>query len=137
MTQSEFADRAGVARASQQNYESGKRYPDTEYLEAIASVGADVQYIITGVRSDNLLRVAESAKSFKKNEPISPKYVDPEILSGVIAGVDEYLAENKKQMDAAKKTELIMLLCDFVTAEMATDKTAVKQVVAKIIQLRR
>lgn len=36
---------------AQQNYEYGKRHPDTRYLEKAAALGVDVQYVITGVRS--------------------------------------------------------------------------------------
>ena len=35
---------------SQRNYEKGDRFPDAVYLAAIAAVGADVRYIITGER---------------------------------------------------------------------------------------
>lgn len=50
MTRTEFADLAGVARKSQFNYESGERYPDAVYLQAIAAIGADVAYVVTGER---------------------------------------------------------------------------------------
>ncbi|MBF0602182.1 MAG: hypothetical protein HQL07_00645 [Nitrospirae bacterium] len=36
---------------SQGNYEKCEREPSSGYLSAIAAVGADVSYIITGVRS--------------------------------------------------------------------------------------
>lgn len=35
---------------SQRNYEKGERFPDAAYLAAIADIGADVRYIITGKR---------------------------------------------------------------------------------------
>lgn len=48
--QSDFAALAGSTRKTQFNYESGERSADTKYLEAIAGAGADVLYILTGVR---------------------------------------------------------------------------------------
>lgn len=54
-SQAEFAEIAGAHRKSQGNYESGERMPDAAYLSAIAQTGADVQYIVTGVRSDAAL----------------------------------------------------------------------------------
>lgn len=48
--QTDFAAVGGVGRKSQFNYEEDERKADTAYLEAIASVGADVRYIITGER---------------------------------------------------------------------------------------
>jgi transcriptional regulator with XRE-family HTH domain len=53
MTQPELAKIGGITKSSQVNYEGGKRNPDTAYLAAIAQIGVDVQYIITGERSIN------------------------------------------------------------------------------------
>ncbi len=44
--------RAGnVAKSTYCNYEAGEREPGIGFLAAIVSTGADVTYIITGVRS--------------------------------------------------------------------------------------
>lgn len=40
----------GSTRQSQSLYEKGERAPDAGYLAAVASVGVDVQYVITGAR---------------------------------------------------------------------------------------
>jgi transcriptional regulator with XRE-family HTH domain len=53
LSQTQFADLAGVGRKSQYNYEEEERYPDAPYLAAIAAAGADVLYIITGMRGEN------------------------------------------------------------------------------------
>lgn len=50
LNQTEFAACANVQKRAQINYESGERSPDADYLTAIAAAGADVQYIVTGVR---------------------------------------------------------------------------------------
>lgn len=52
LNQTEFGKLAGVGKTTQINYESGERSPDANYLAAIVEAGADVQYIVTGVRSD-------------------------------------------------------------------------------------
>lgn len=51
MTQEQFAGVAGVQRRAQVTYEKDERRPDADYLAAIATAGADVQYIVTGVRA--------------------------------------------------------------------------------------
>lgn len=51
LNQTDFAAEGGVGRKSQFNYEEDERRPDADYLSAIAAVGADVLYIITGQRS--------------------------------------------------------------------------------------
>lgn len=47
--QGEMAERGGVQRTAQSNYERGARVPDAAYLAAIAQAGADVLFIVTGV----------------------------------------------------------------------------------------
>lgn len=49
----------GVQKQAQLKYEKGERFPDATYLDAAAKVGADVQYIITGVRSSAALSADE------------------------------------------------------------------------------
>jgi len=41
----------GATRQSQAKYEKGQAAPSAAYLAAIAQEGADVQYVLTGVRS--------------------------------------------------------------------------------------
>lgn len=50
MNQPDFAAVAGTTKKSQITYEKGVM-PDAAYLAAIAAVGADVLYIVTGQRS--------------------------------------------------------------------------------------
>ena len=48
--QTDFAEIGGVGRKSQFNYEEDERKADTAYLAAIATIGADIRYIVTGQR---------------------------------------------------------------------------------------
>ncbi|MBX3654156.1 MAG: XRE family transcriptional regulator [Ramlibacter sp.] len=50
MSQQALAESCGITARSQRNYESGERLPDAGYLAALADVGADVLYILTGDR---------------------------------------------------------------------------------------
>ncbi|MHB9799964.1 helix-turn-helix domain-containing protein [Pseudomonas sp. MT3] len=49
--QGDFAAIGGVAKTSQFNYEKAERCPDVAYLAAVAAVGVDVLYVVTGVRT--------------------------------------------------------------------------------------
>lgn len=51
INQMEFGSCGGVLKQTQLKYEKGDRFPDAVYLEAISKAGADVQYILTGHRS--------------------------------------------------------------------------------------
>ena len=48
--QTDFGLVGGVTKTSQVNYESGMRSPCAKYWQSIAEIGADVNYILTGVR---------------------------------------------------------------------------------------
>jgi len=74
LSQSAFAEIAGVTKLSQFNYEKGTRKPDAEYFERIAQAGADVLYIITGEYSKPLAQefltgeqLAEDEKTLLEN----------------------------------------------------------------------
>lgn len=47
----QLAQLGGVSAVSQSCYEKGKQLPGAAYLAAIAAVGVDVQYVLTGQRS--------------------------------------------------------------------------------------
>lgn len=51
VSQVEFAALGGVGKRAQINYESGDRNPDADYLARVAEHGADVLYVLTGVRA--------------------------------------------------------------------------------------
>jgi len=50
LSQEAFANKAGVHRRTQVNYEADERRPDANYLAAIAGFGVDITYIVTGSR---------------------------------------------------------------------------------------
>lgn len=59
LTQAELSLAGGVKPRSQVHYEAGERKPDAVYLAAVAVVGVDVQYVLTGIRSDQVLNTDE------------------------------------------------------------------------------
>ncbi|MGD9887877.1 MAG: helix-turn-helix domain-containing protein [Halothiobacillaceae bacterium] len=61
LSQAAFAERAGTTGRSQRNYESGERFPDSNYLEALAKIGVDVLYILTGRREPEMLSNEEKS----------------------------------------------------------------------------
>lgn len=66
-----MAAHGGVKRLAQVNYEKGLRKPDTDYLLGIANAGADVDYILTGIRADPIAKeLAEIEKLLEANTDI-------------------------------------------------------------------
>ncbi len=53
LDQGALADIGGINRNSQSRYETGKSFPDARYLISLAAAGGDVQYVLTGRRSDS------------------------------------------------------------------------------------
>lgn len=55
LSQAALGEIGGVRKQAQLNYEKGERNPDSAYLSAIAKFGADIQFIVTGIRSAEIL----------------------------------------------------------------------------------
>lgn len=49
--QETFGQLAGVGKQAQLRYEKGERHPDSVYMAAIAAIGVDVLYVLTGQRT--------------------------------------------------------------------------------------
>lgn len=50
LNQTQLGECGGVTKKTQMLYEAGGRSPDSLYLAAIAGLGADIRYIVTGER---------------------------------------------------------------------------------------
>jgi transcriptional regulator with XRE-family HTH domain len=60
MNQDDFAAVGGVKKLAQVTYEQDKRFPDAGYLMAIAAIGVDTAYVLSGaVASDALSKDEE------------------------------------------------------------------------------
>jgi transcriptional regulator with XRE-family HTH domain len=70
LNQDQFAEFGGVKRRAQINYESGERCPDGHYFEGIAAAGADVQYILTGIRSYQVAEESPGYSVLNKRESV-------------------------------------------------------------------
>lgn len=55
LNQDDFAAVGGVKKLAQINYEQDKRFPDAAYLIAVAAIGVDTQYVLTGKPSISAL----------------------------------------------------------------------------------
>lgn len=77
-SQEELGVLAGSSKVTQSRYEGDKRFPDAAYFEAIAAVGVDVGYILTGQRTPVAapLVVAEAPAAYRVDRDpagISPR----------------------------------------------------------------
>ena len=65
MTQALAASVCGVARETWGRYESGALMPGAEVLVEFARANADVAYILSGVRHENVARTSQEASVFQ------------------------------------------------------------------------
>lgn len=90
-SQIDFAGYGSVKRGAQANYEADSRSPDAEYLQGIASRGADIQYIITGVKTLNMKDIERASLEdfYVEFEPLVRLHgeIDTALLRDVIATV--------------------------------------------------
>ena len=64
----------GVTKLTQFNYEAGKRCPDANYLAALAKVGVDVLYLVTGQRMSATLEDEERVLiNYYRDAPVAIK----------------------------------------------------------------
>lgn len=102
MNQSSFAALCGATRKTQFNYESGARSPDSAYLETIHRAGADVLYILTGVRSLSAPRLSNGAAPHHLTaaEPPAPYGLTPDEA----ALLDNYRHSSEEAQAAIRAT---------------------------------
>lgn len=74
LTQSAMADLIGATKRSVINWEGGTGSPNAEAMAAIAAAGADVQYILTGVRAGD--GIAHPTASYTVLTPREAALVD-------------------------------------------------------------
>ncbi len=84
MSQTAFGAVGGVRKQAQMNYEKGERSPDSLYLAAISKIGADIQYIVTGLRNPGALgdELAEVVRLYQN----APLQVKAAVLGALTAG---------------------------------------------------
>ncbi|HFW3714473.1 TPA: helix-turn-helix domain-containing protein [Salmonella enterica subsp. enterica serovar Oranienburg] len=84
LSQLAMGEIGGVKKLTQLNYEKGERSPDAAYLCAISKFGADIQFIVTGVRSAESL--SDDEKTLIKSYRNAPLSVKAAALAALTAG---------------------------------------------------
>lgn len=114
-TQAGLAVELGVSKQTVQNWEGtgGKKTAiPSDKLEGCVKLGMDAQYILTGVRSANLERVAEEAGSYNKE----PQGV------GALSKEEEALVKKYRQLDPGKRAHAQEFVYAMASAAMKTMK---------------
>ncbi|HEI8938522.1 TPA: helix-turn-helix transcriptional regulator [Klebsiella pneumoniae] len=84
LSQPAMGEVGGVKKLTQLNYEKGERVPDSTYLNAVAKIGVDIQFVVTGTRSAAMLsRDEEELLSSFRAAPLAVKAA---VLAALTAG---------------------------------------------------
>ena len=137
-TQSALGEIVKLSRRTIGNIERGEQFPSGELLAKAAAIQMDIQYILTGVRTQDLARIAERMvhQVVEAPPPTKPIEVAPDVLAGVIAGVEAYLDENELEMDPDDKAGLIVTLCRAFPPGQKHEREKIKATTGEIIQLK-
>lgn len=72
MNQESFAMAGGVKKRAQVYYEQDERCPDGHYFSALAGIGVDVTYILTGIRALPLIQAQPTPPTLPEPTPEDP-----------------------------------------------------------------
>jgi transcriptional regulator with XRE-family HTH domain len=105
LNQTEFGAIGGVKKGAQFNYEAGDRVPDADYLAKIAVAGADVAYILTGIRTPKPpAAIAEEGMEYRVVTKKQAAILDIiEDLDDKAVSQVQDVAENQKQIKEIKE----------------------------------
>jgi transcriptional regulator with XRE-family HTH domain len=95
LTQDQMAEKAGVTKQTQGLYERDKRSPNAEYLLALAGLGLDVLYVVTGQRTPLPAELDSKASALLDNY----QHMSPEDQAALSRLADSLAQPEKKIKD--------------------------------------
>ena len=109
LSQTEMAEVGGVKRTTQHIYESDIRVPDLTYLERVRGAGADLSYLVLGVR--------QGPDSF------GGILINPQTLSNIYRIVDEVcLDADGRLLPLESRVRVFQVLCASMKVHGATPR---------------
>lgn len=91
-TQAQMAVIGGVTTRSQQNYEATERVPDINYLQNLAKIGVDINYLIFGERNETVL------SSDEKILLSAYRSANPQVKAFMLQGIQYSIQANGGQV---------------------------------------
>lgn len=94
LSQRELGEAGGVETNTQGKYESAKRLPKADYLAAVAELGVDVLYVLTGQPASAITELSNT-ESLILGDYRSLAEEDKATISRVILTLSELLVEGR------------------------------------------
>lgn len=125
LSQTAFGERGGVTKKTQMLYEGNERFPDAQYLTAVAEAGVDVLYVLTGKHAaepvpalTSYSRAAVTALPANEQGTLTWRQI-------LVIAVDELNAAGKR-LPGEKLLELVDLLMAWQAEGATVDATKLR-----------
>lgn len=100
-TQAQLAEFTGHSRKTQIRYETGERSPDGNYFAEIAKLGADINYLVTGVPTfSDKSRLRLAIEAVEEGLDAFDREATPDVRAGLIFAAYEMLEEQGEKATA-------------------------------------
>ena len=126
----DFAERAGVGKSTQSNYENYLSLPDSEYLNRISALGAEIFWIMRGSEEDDEVRDKRAAlyppevREFIENYMLCPETVQASLRTIAADAADKKRrAVATRQADETKPEKPLTAELGVTTAKVNRAKT--------------
>jgi len=91
-SQQAFADKIGVHRNTLRNYEKGERSPDASFMQKMASLGINMNWLVTGEGEPNLSSSTDQERPPKIMQDVM-HHLDKDVFSEVIQAIRDEKSE--------------------------------------------
>lgn len=140
LTQPGLAEVAGAAKRTVIDWEKGVSSPTAAQLEALARVGMDVLYVVTGERSPNVTdqsyRVLTPDMTGKGN-PVTDSgavpLIDAERLARIVDLLEAYAAQAGRRWPAKRLVAVAAEVYNVLADEPALDEPKVERILKLVV----
>ncbi|WP_341990324.1 helix-turn-helix transcriptional regulator [Azorhizobium sp. AG788] len=130
LTQTDLANRLGASLRSLTRWESGEGLPNGEALFALAELGCDPTWLLTGRNSSG------AKDSGQLGEPHSSAVtaIDAELLADIAKMLEQWLERHKRRMEPAQRGRFLAEAYAFCIEEMAASHKPAAEIAPRIVE---
>ncbi|WP_278940678.1 helix-turn-helix domain-containing protein [Pseudomonas helleri] len=96
LSQTDLGAAGGVGKTTQINYEKGTGSPDAKYLSAVAALGIDILYVVTGVSTPHVVDGFTAAENKLVNQFRALPEPDQAAVQRIVGAMWEISAKVKE-----------------------------------------
>ncbi|OWJ91096.1 hypothetical protein B6S59_25325 [Pseudomonas sp. A46] len=133
LTQPELAEAAGAKKRTVIDWEKGVSSPTAVQLEALALVGLDVLFVVTGSRSNAATspHLTESQASVTKSGEVP--LIDAERLARIVDLLEAFAAQGGRRWPAKRLVAVAAEVYNVLADEPALDEPKVERILKLVV----